>query len=311
MNAARQPVSFVEEEKHILRTLLYFDIFNYPINEKEIIRFSRSPFDFSISQILENLSAQRIIFKFQNFYSLHDEPKLVLRRLKGNELAEKKIKTANRFSRLIASFPFVRAVMLSGSISKGYMDEESDIDYFIITEANRLWFVRTALALFRRIFLFNSHRNLCTNYFIDCENLEIVEKNIFTAIELCTLKSMFGKSEIKKFQSCNEWTLSYLPNAQLENVEIKAESFLLKRAIEGILSLKIIDLFNEWLMHKTILYWNKKYRSHLDSGDFEIAFRSTTGISKSHPQFFQKKVLSRFDQKVHEFEMQHRIELAL
>src|SRR6185295_18883003 len=181
---------------------------------EEVARFSPEVIN-SSHQFLERLVSLKLLFRFQNFYSLQDDSQLVTRRVSGNALASKKMKTAKRFSKIVSFFPFVRAVMLSGSISKNYMDENSDIDYFIVTEANRLWVVRTALAVFRRVFLFNSHKNLCTNYFVDSQNLEIRDKNIFTAIELCTTKPMFGRSTIEKFQEANKWAFSFLPNFRI------------------------------------------------------------------------------------------------
>ena len=51
---------------------------------------------------------------------------------------------------IIAAFPFVRAVGISGSLSKQYADENSDIDYFIITAANRLWIAKNLPAYFQK-----------------------------------------------------------------------------------------------------------------------------------------------------------------
>jgi len=311
MNAIRQPSYFGEEEKNLLRALLYFDIFNYPLTAEEVARFSPSIVNSSPHQSLASLVSQKLLFQFQNFYSLHNDPQLAQRRVKGNTLAEKKMKTAKRFSRLVFSFPFVRAVMLSGSISKSYMDENSDIDYFIVTEANRLWIVRTALAIFRRVFLFNSHKNLCTNYFIDNQNLEIRDKNIFTAIELRTTVPMFGQTTIEKFQSANHWAFSYLPNILIESISTLDKKNLIKTVIEKIFSSKRTDGLNAWLMNRSIVHWKKRYTHDVHPADFEIAFRSTTGISKSHPQFFQKKVLTLYDQKIKDFETKNGIDLSI
>jgi hypothetical protein len=311
MNAARQTSYFREGEKPVLRALLYFDIFNYPLTAEEVYQFSPATTNFSPHQFLENLVSRNILFRFQNLYSLQDDPQVALRRVKGNERAEKKMKVAKRFSRLVSLFPFVRAVMLSGSISKGYMDENSDIDYFIVTKPNRLWIVRTALAIFRRIFLFNSHKNLCTNYFIDDQNLEIKEKNIFTAIELRTARPMYGRSTIERFQSANAWAFSFLPNFIIENVAASDKEYFFKTVFESLFSFKAIDHLNKWLMNKSIAYWKRRYGHDINAADFEIAFRSTTGISKSHPQFFQKKVLMRYDQKIKDFEIKNGIDLSL
>jgi hypothetical protein len=311
MNAARQTSYLMDEEKQLLRALLYFDIFDYPLTAEEIVQFSAAPTLFPSYQVLEKLTSQGLIFRFQDFYSLQNNPGLVSRRLNGNALAEQKMKTAKKFSKLVSMFPFVRAVMLSGSISKGYMDERSDIDYFIITDVNRLWVVRTALALFRRIFLFNSHKNLCTNYFIDNRHLEIGEKNIFTAVELCTVRPMFGKSTMEQFRDANPWTHAYLPNLSFDVHGAGDPKLPLKRAIEKIFSFKIMDHLNVWLMTRTVSHWRRKYRGGMDGADFEIAFRSAAGISKSHPQFYQKKVLLRLTEKIRDFEIQNGIDLSL
>ena len=70
MNAARQPSYFGEEEKNFLRALLYFDIFNYPITAEEVVQFSPAIVNSSPHQFLESLVSQKLLFKFQNFYSL-------------------------------------------------------------------------------------------------------------------------------------------------------------------------------------------------------------------------------------------------
>ena len=74
-------------------------------------------------------------------------------------------------ARFISKFPFVAAVGVSGSLSKGYYDSDSDIDFFIITQHNRLWICRTLLMVYKKIFLLNSRKYFCPNYFISSEQL--------------------------------------------------------------------------------------------------------------------------------------------
>ncbi|MBI1768794.1 MAG: nucleotidyltransferase domain-containing protein [Bacteroidetes bacterium] len=253
--------------------------------------------------------AEKTIFQFGKFYSIQNNQELVERRLRGNLLAEKKMKTAERYSRLISLFPFVRAVLLSGSISKGFMDETSDIDYFIITAKKRLWIVRLALAVFRRVFLFNSHKNLCTNYFIDTENLTIPDQNIFTATELCTLKPMYGHSATQKFLDANRWAFTILPQGKFDRNLRNDETFYVKRLIENFFSFKAMDDLNQWLMKKSRSFWKRKYTDVISDHDFEIAFRTREGVSKSHPRFFQKRTLDQFQQRISSFEILNNIDL--
>ncbi|MBS1683009.1 MAG: nucleotidyltransferase domain-containing protein [Bacteroidetes bacterium] len=311
MIAAQKKTETAADDKAIIRTLLYFDIFDYPLATEEITRFLPIELNSSIEDNLSSLVRLKKIFRCGKFYSIQDKPSLADRRIKGNLLAEKKIKTAKKYSRLVSFFPFVRAIMLSGSISKGFMDEKSDIDYFIITEKNRLWIVRTLLALFRRLVLFNSHKNLCTNYFVDTDNLEIHEKNVFTAIECCTLVPMYGQSVIENFQRSNSWLLNYQPHLEVKPMQTVIKEKKLKLLFERFISTLPLDRLNQWLRKRILNHWMKKYKNNMIDFDFEIAFRSTAGVSKSHPQFFQKKVLSLLNKKIIRFEKEHDMDLSL
>ncbi len=299
----------VEEEKNILLALLYFDIFNYPLTENEIKLFSPQKMADGWQSSLLSLTEKGMIYFIDGFYSLQNDASLIKRRKDGNRLAEKKIKTAGRISKLISCFPFVRSVMLSGSISKGYMDEKSDIDYFIITEQGRLWFVRGGMAFIRRFLFFNSRKYLCTNYFIDINNLEIEEKNIFTAIEVATLKPMIGKSYAASFQKANTWSSDYLPNQHQSGDLISEGINPLKSSIETILRNKFFDRFDQWVMKKFISRWRSNHRHQMNEKDFSIAFQSDGHVSRSHPEFYQKKVLSAYQCKIIEFEKRFSISL--
>ncbi len=114
--------------------------------------------------------------------------------------------------KLISRFPFVRAVLASGSLSKGYMDEKSDIDFFIITAPHRLWIARTLLVLYKRLFLGGSHKHFCVNYFVDEDHLEIEEKNLFTATELATVLPLYGAEQYKSLIKTNGWVRDFFPN---------------------------------------------------------------------------------------------------
>jgi hypothetical protein len=135
---------------NVLKTILYFDVFSYPLKEEEIVLLSRdNNNDLQTLSALKELHKQGIVKNKDDFYYIEDSSKIE-RRKKGNILAEKRLKTAMRYSRIMSWFPYVRAIMLSGSISKGYMGENDDIDYFIVTQPGRLWITRTFLTLFKK-----------------------------------------------------------------------------------------------------------------------------------------------------------------
>ena len=103
-------------------------------------------------------------------------------------------------------FPLERIGPFS-SLSKNYADEHIDIDFFIITETNRLWIARTLMRVFYKMArLVGRHRWFCMNYYIDEAAMEIEEKNIFWPWEIITLIPMKGEEQINRFKQQNRWT---------------------------------------------------------------------------------------------------------
>jgi hypothetical protein len=139
----------VEMSSAVIRVLLYFDIFNHPlsINEiKDLIQIEVND-ENELPEALLELVDERKIYFHEGYYSVSPSVFNMHRRIAGEKYAMTMVDRMKKFSSLIASFPFVKAVTISGSLSKNFMDENSDIDYFIITSRNRLWLTRTFLVL--------------------------------------------------------------------------------------------------------------------------------------------------------------------
>lgn len=310
-NTLLEPESSLAETG-VIRTLLYFDIFHYPLTLEEVVKFH--PLKHHRKDVVHAISFLRnklVVFKHDNYYSLHPDNGFVQRRKAGNELAKKRLKTAKKFSWLISQFPFVKAIMLSGSLSKDYMEANSDIDYFIITEPGRLWLTRGFLALFKRLFLLNSHKFFCTNYLIDSQSLEIEEKNIYTAIETATLIPVYGKELYAKFINKNQWTKHHLPNLELQRTAFITENVSgIKIFIERIFSGKMGEKLDLLFMKLAMQRWKKKFGNSFSSADFELAFKSKRNVSKNHPRFFQKQILNHFHEKIEAFEVSNNIKLS-
>ncbi|UII34360.1 nucleotidyltransferase domain-containing protein [Fulvivirga ulvae] len=296
----------------LLKTLLYFDVFQYPLTKDELLFFCPAACeDAQVDLALVELIDKGMIYKFERFYSLHNAPALVERRLAGNNLATQRMKTAKRVSRLISWFPFVRSVMLSGSISKGYMDKGSDLDFFIVTAPGKLWITRMFLVLFKRIFLFNSHKNFCVNYFIDTENLEIEEQNLFTAIESVTLIPTYGENCYYEFWTANQWVQNYFPNsAPRETNTIRNGNALIKSFSERLFDNRLGNAIDQYFMNVTLKRWKQLFEKRFSKRDFEVAFKTKKYASKNHPRFYQKSILDKYQDKIREFEENFNITLS-
>ncbi len=298
------PTSLNSSEKNVLKTLAYFDVFSYPLTSEELKIFfggNENP-NGNIDEALESLKEKELVFQNQKFYQLDNSFEQIERRLKGNKLAESYLAKAKKISVFIGNFPFVRGVYISGSLSKGYMGEDADIDYFIVTKPGRLWLARTMLVMFKKLFLLNSRKYFCVNYFVDENHLEIEEKNLFTATELVTLIPTYNSQIFEELKKQNPWVKQYYPNHPWNNqINVPlGKGSLVKKFLEFLLSGKLGEYLDKKSMMKTLTFWKNKF-SYFTEKDFNNALKSRSYISKHHPQNFQKKVLNAFEQKVNEF----------
>jgi len=296
----------------LLKPILYFSLFKYPLTEEEIFNFSKAESKEQIKLDLMELVNDDIIYKIDDFYLTENNETLIKRRLEGNKMAKNIYQKALTVSRLISKFPYVEGVGISGSLSKGYYDDDGDIDFFIITSPKRLWIARTFLILYKKLFLLNSRKYFCVNYFISSNALEIEEKNIFTATELTTLLPMFGNGSFHKFYDKNKWVESYLPNKTVTDGLSKlnlVKKPTVTKITEYFLDSKMGDWLDTVFLRITYHKWKIKF-NHLEERQFNVAMKSTKNISKHHPLNFQRKVIDRLNNRYDELREKHNIHIA-
>lgn len=286
----------------ILKTLAYFDFFNYPLTSEDICSFLPQLYNQSvIDEMLMILLRDKIIFKTEEFYSLQDRPSLAEKRRRGNLRALKQLAIAEKLAKLIGSFPYVQTVAVSGSLSKYYADEKTDIDFFIITSANRLWIARTLMHFLKKLsYIAGKQHWFCMNYYVDEIGLEIQEKNIFTAMEIVTLLPMQGINHFKNFIVANSWANNYFPAHSISlDGTMKIKNGFIRKCFEKIFNLKIGDATDKWLMNLTDRRWKKKtQQGKLNDHGGRIGMITGRHFSKPDPKNFQAKVVQQYECRV-------------
>ena len=289
-------------KENILATLAYFDMFNYPLTRAEIYLFLGKSHHYELfDDALICLVNGGSVYKFDRFYTLKNDHYLIVRRNDGNKRAEELIKLAGKVGDLLIRFPFVRGIAISGSLSKNFADDDSDVDLFIITEKNRLWIARTLMHCFKKLaFLVNREHLFCMNYYIDLEQLEIVEKNIYTATEVGTLIPLQGDMVFENFYAANTWTRAFLPNKNMRIASAapgKASSF--KRIFEALLNLAGANTIDNLLMKITAKRWSKKtILKKLNSHGTILGLLTDKHYAKPDPKNFQGALLKNYECKV-------------
>jgi len=290
------------EETSILKILAYFDIFQYPLTKNEIIQFLPGSFaDTNIDEVLQLLLSKKAIFLHSDFYSLHNNPLLAYRRQQGNIRAQKLMPKGFAIGRFLFRFPFVRAIGISGSLSKNFADEKADIDFFIIVKANRLWIARTIMHVFKKFTFISGHQHyFCMNYYIDEEALLIEDQNIFTAIEIKTLVPVCGEKVLSNFFSVNNWTYKFVSSVdtfQLQHATTAKAWY--KGIVEWMFSNRLGDHLDKWLEKITTRRWlQKSLKGKRNKNGHTMNLVTGRHFSRSNPGAFQEKVLALYKQKL-------------
>lgn len=291
----------------ILKVLAYFDIFYYPLTKNEIREFLEQPLsEINFEELLAQMLADKSIFLHHDFYSLHNNFLLAYRRREGNLRAAKLLPKAFKIGRFLFHFPFVRAVCISGSLSKNFADEKADIDFFVITKANRLWIARTIMHLFKKLTFLTGHQHyFCMNYYIDEEALLIGDQNVFTAMEVTTLVPVCGRKAIDSFFSINDWRHQFFPFYGYHHVASdRAGKTWVKVFLEWIFANSLGNYFDKWLLKITTRRWEKKSSQGMrNKNGHTMHLLTGRHFSRSNPGAFQEKVLDLYEQKLNELKL--------
>ena len=281
-----------------LEALAYFDVFDFPLTKQEILKYSRLPNLCTLDNELNALINDELVFKVGDFFAIRNDESLAKKRIESASRAHQYHFQAQKKSKLISKFPYVRGVFISGSLSKGVMHEDGDIDFFIVTSPNRLWIARTLLILYKKIFLLNSRKYFCINYLVDENSLDIEQKNRFTAVELLSLLPMVNEEMHENLITGNLWIEKYFSGHFHQNPEIQSlKKYKFKSFIEAVLNGSLGNVLDDFFMNITLKRWRTKF-GEMSEKDFQIALKTTKQVSKHHPSHFQKKVLKAFEKRM-------------
>ena len=287
--------------KDILETLAYFDIFDHPLKSEEIQSFfPKSSKRDQIESELKKLIERNRIYKNGKYYSLQDNKSLTSKRKQLEQNAQDVLPMAKKYGNIIRSFPFVKAVMISGSLSKNVMEENDDVDFFIISKAKRIWLSKFFLKLYKFFYLKNSYKYFCINYFISEANLHIQEQNRYTATELLTLIPIGCEEEYQSLVNHNKWAKEILPNyqhVQNEYFNSKIKKPTWSRITEslfwgpfGNLSDHLCRYINKT---RNALKYKRKHKEN-----YELKLRSTAEQIKVHRNNQQLQTMDKFENKL-------------
>lgn len=211
-------------EKAVLKTLVYADMFDYPMKAWEIHKWliGQQATLQGVGKALQRLIKKGKVLQKDDYFYLAGRKGLLQKRLSRAGHAQSLFRKARLVSWTFKLIPFVKLVGISGGLSMENVTEDDDIDFFIITSPNRLWISRFFLTA--NLFILGLKRSptnskkeaagkICLNTLIDEKSLVFEAKDVYTAHEILQMKVLWQRgSTYTDFLIANNWALDFLPN---------------------------------------------------------------------------------------------------
>ncbi len=256
-NASLVVDSHQRELRHaVLQTLAYSDIFDYPLTPPEIHRYliGQSASLDDIYPILEPQLPDRVPFvQRDGFVALPGRETAIATRRERAQRAAKLWPRALRYGRAIASLPNVRMVAITGELAMDNVGPHSDIDYFIVTAPGAVWTCRLlTVGMVKVVAPFGDI--VCPNYLIADTNLQITERNLYTAHEIVQMVPISGLDTYQRLRDENRWVEQYLPNAAgpPRQIMVKRQGAPLRKLTERTLRTRPGQRLEHWEMRRKI-----------------------------------------------------------
>ncbi|MBI2018266.1 hypothetical protein HYS96_01030 [Candidatus Daviesbacteria bacterium] len=288
-------------EKAILKTLIYADIFDYPLNTYEIHKWliGKKARLRQVESALGGLVQSAKLKVQSGYYFLPRRDGLVVKRKRREEQSEKYLRKAQVLASLLKIVPWIKLIGVSGGLAMGNASKSDDIDLFIITSKNRLWISRLlALGLLsltgqrRKVGDFGRKiaGKLCLNILLEEDRLEQNNKDIYLAHEVLQMRVLWQRDGIySKYLSDNEWAFKFLPNWVGER--IKNNELRIKHKKHNSLFLPLNSTLNIFeRMAQKFQLWYMQTPQGME--------RIEDGALYFHPLDYRSRILDAYQKKV-------------
>lgn len=210
-------------EKEILKTVSFYDIFDYPLTGNEIFTNLFQPTqNCSYFKIIKSLENNNTLKFDQGFYFLPKRKEIVQLRKQRYLITQEKIKKHLKYIKLISRIPTVQSIFICNTLSYVNAQANSDIDLFIITKKNKIWSTRLTAALLMKILnkrptQTDQKDKICLSFFITEDNLNLeqltIADDVYFYYWISQLLPIYDLNNLhKQFSQENSWLKKHLPN---------------------------------------------------------------------------------------------------
>jgi glycosyltransferase involved in cell wall biosynthesis len=289
------PSTLSPREWALLATVVYADTFDSPlpiqlalaaslgfaIDEAELRRLAKSP---ALSPLLA--------LDPSGYLALAGRGHLVDAMPEREARTSALLQTHHVALSMLASLPFVRALMISGGVAHRNPGARPDVDFFVVASRGRAYTAYTMLFLATK--LTGTRQLICPNYLVDESELAIAyHHDLFTAHELASALPFSGQSTYEALCGANErWVRGFFPGFASRPPPGQLAPVALRNAAEAVLSplAPVLEASLRWA-------WRVRLRRRATAfADSDVVLGD--GILKLHLSDYRRRVLERFSGRI-------------
>ena len=202
----------------ILQTIAYSDVFDYPLNARELHRYLTGV-KASLEEVVRAVREEGVVTRTGDYFTLPGREEIVNIRMRREAHSRELMSRAIQYGRILGTLPYVRMVALTGSLAVMNILGNHDFDYMLVTQTSRLWVARAFAVTFGRIMRPFGHR-ICVNLLLSENALDWHQHDLYSAREICQMIPVVGMDVYRRFRARNAWTESVLPNSSLSTPDL-------------------------------------------------------------------------------------------
>jgi hypothetical protein len=238
----------------IARTVTYADLFEYPLDRSEIHRYliGEAASSNDVNAMLEQDGALgAYLERTGDKFHLRGRASTIETR-RAREAAPADLwRVARAYGAVVARLPLVRFVGVTGALAMSNAERRADIDLFVLTHPGRVWLCRLLVLAVVRLAALRGHQ-LCPNFLLSTAQLELRERNLFTAHEIAQMIPVRATQWYAKFIDANRWARVYLPNAFSDDRRPPRADNVLTRSATWVLASRLFAPLERWEMRRKI-----------------------------------------------------------
>ncbi|MFH0820237.1 MAG: hypothetical protein V1908_00530 [Candidatus Peregrinibacteria bacterium] len=204
----------------ILKTIAFFNLFDFPLTAEEIkdylYQYDKPVHIAEVKGVLAELVADGKLEAIKDFFVLKDRANLPEIRKSRKFIAEKFWNRVKFHLNMMRHVPFIRLVAVCNNLAYDNVNEQSDIDLFVVTEPKHLWTARFFLTALLHFFGVRRYGDkvagrFCLSFFVTTEKLDVGELQIkpedpYLAYWTQTLAPFYGEATYEEFKNANtDW----------------------------------------------------------------------------------------------------------